>query len=201
MINKNTIKIKNLKTSTSVYLSLVNWRRVFPTGYPHFCVGMPSCLHLVGLVQSWFPVAPCRWVEGIKPPLCQWQGSLYNWVGVFHIKVGDDGSLKNLTWRGAYPFHTPQWSCYHDSVLWVVVAAIQSAIWWHLWVEMSIPPPNVCNPVDIHAHYTLPGIFTHLQWMLQQMSMGEVVASCWSIPGKSFWPDAGWTSDHHLLMV
>ena len=48
---------------------------------------------------------------------------------------------------------------------------------------MSIPPPNTHDPVgssvneDIHAHYTLPGIFTHLQWTLQLMSMGEAVAS------------------------
>ena len=32
----NAIKIKNLKISTSVYLSLVNWERVFPMGYPPF---------------------------------------------------------------------------------------------------------------------------------------------------------------------
>ena len=34
MINKHAMKIKSLKTSTSVYLSLVSWERVYPTGYP-----------------------------------------------------------------------------------------------------------------------------------------------------------------------
>ena len=160
-----------------------------------------SCLSLVRLVQSWFLVVPCRWVEGIKPPLCWWQGSLYDWVGVFCIKVGDNGSLKNLTWWAAFPFHTPQWSCHCDSVLWVVMAAIQSAIWWHLQAETSIPLPNACDPVDIHTHYTLPEVFTCPQWMLWWTSTGEVVACHWYTPGKSSWPDAGWTSDHHLLMV
>ena len=42
----------------------------------------------------------------MKPRKHWWQGSLYNWVGVCHIKVDDDESLKNLTWRGAYLFHT-----------------------------------------------------------------------------------------------
>ena len=57
------IKIKNLKISKSVNLSLVNWERVFPTGYPPFCLDMPSCLCLVGFVQPWFLVVPrvlCR---------------------------------------------------------------------------------------------------------------------------------------------
>ena len=34
----------------------------------------------------------------------------------------------------------PQWSCYHDPVLWVVMVVIQFAIPWHLQAEMSIPP-------------------------------------------------------------
>ena len=56
---------------------------------------------------------------------------------------------------------------------------------------MSIPPPIAGNPVghsvneDIHAHYTLLGIFTHLQRMLWSMSMGEAIASHLSTPGKS----------------
>ena len=80
----------------------------------------------------------------------------------------------------------------------------------------SIPPPNACEPAghavkeDIHAYYTLLGIFTHLEWMLQLMSMGEAIAShlfhpreiflswCWVIARLSsscgialLWPPLG----------
>ena len=36
---------------------------------PIFCSGMPSCLPIVGLVQSWFLVVACGSVEGIKTTL------------------------------------------------------------------------------------------------------------------------------------
>ena len=75
MINKNAMEIKKLKTSTSVYLSLVNWERVFPTGYPPFLFK-----HTLMATPSQFGsvMVPCRWVEGIKTPIFWWQGSLYN---------------------------------------------------------------------------------------------------------------------------
>ena len=198
MINKNVMKIKNLKTSTSVYLSLVDWERVKPTGYTpclfrHALMPTPS--------QFGSVMVPCGWVEGIKPPLCQWQGSLFHWVEIFCIKVDDNRSLEELEVQRCMPISYPQWSCYCDSVPWVVMAVIQSVIQWHLWAEMSIPPPNACDPVDINSHYTLPEVFTHHQWMLWWTSMGEVVASHWSTPGRSFWPDTGWLPDHHLLVA
>ena len=59
------------------------------------------------------------------------------------------------------------------------------------------PLPNACNPVDIHFNSTLPEVFTHPLWM----SSGEVITSCWSTPGKSCWPDVGWSPDHYPLMV
>ena len=194
---------KNLKswTSTSVYLSPVNWGRVFPTGHPPllFRHALMPVSSQFGLVL--FLVVPCGCIEGIQPPWCWWQGSLFDWLGVFCIKVGDDRSLKNLTQRGAYPFHTPNWSCYCDSVPWVDVAVIQSAIQWHPWAETSIPLPNAHDPVDFHIHYTLPEVFTHPWWMLQWTSMGEVITSHWSTPGNSSWPGAGWSPDHHPLVV
>ena len=64
------------------------------------------------------------------------------------------------------------------------MAVVQSAIQWHLWAETSIPLPKTYDPVDIHAHYTLPAVFTHPQWTLQWTSMGEVIASHSSTPGK-----------------
>ena len=152
-------------------------------------------------MPCWFGsvMVPCRWVEGIKPPLCQWQGSLYDWVEVFSVKVDDGRLSKNLTWRGAYPFHALNSLATVDPVLWVVMVVIQFTIWWHLWPETSIPLPNAHDPVDIHFHYMLPEVFTHPQWMLWQTSMGEVIASHWSSPGKSSWPDVGWSPDHYLL--
>ena len=97
------LKILKLKTSTSVSLSLVNWEKVFPTGYPpilfkHALMLMPG--------QFGSVMVPCRWADGIKSPLSWQQGSLYDWVEVFHIKVDDDGSLR--TWhRGAHTHFIP----------------------------------------------------------------------------------------------
>ena len=81
--------------------------------------------------------------------------------------------------EGANIFHTP-----------VVLLQFGEQPWWlssllsnDICGLMSIPPPNACNPMshsvneDIPAHYTLPGVFIHLQWMLQLTSMGEAVAS------------------------
>ena len=132
------------------------------------------------------------YVVGCGPSIIEWEYSA--------SKVNDNKLLKILTQRGAYLFHTPQWSCYHDPVTWVVMAFVQSTIQWHLWAETSIPLSNTCNPVDIHPHYTLPDVFIHLQWMLWLMSMGEGIAFHWSTPGKSSWVDTGWSPDHHLLV-
>ena len=103
MINKNIMKIKNLRTSTSAYLSLMSWEREYPTSYSpiffrHALVPIPSQLGLVMVLGG------C--IEGIKAPFCQQQGFLFNWVEVFCIKVDDDRLSKNLTQRGAYPFLT-----------------------------------------------------------------------------------------------
>ena len=85
--------------------------------------------------------------------------------------------IKELDMEGCIPISYPQWSCYCDSVPWEVMVVIQSAIWWHLWAETSIPLPNACNPVDIHSHYMLPEVFTHPQWTLWWMATGEFIAS------------------------
>ena len=99
-----SISVWNLKTSTTVYLSPMNWERVYPTGYPPFLLR-----HALMPTPSQFGsvVVPCVSGEGKKPLFCQQQGSLFNCLEVFHIKVDDNRSLKNLTCRGAYPFHTP----------------------------------------------------------------------------------------------
>ena len=117
---------------------------------------MSSCL--VDFIHLWFSVALCRWVHGIELLLWQ-QGSLCKWVGVFHMKANDGKSSKNLTWRGAYLLHTPQWSCCHDQVPWVVVVVIQSAIWWHLWAGDYYPSAKCMwscrHPLPLHITWRL----------------------------------------------
>ena len=70
------------------------------------------------------------------------------------------------TWHGGVHTHfTPHfWSCYHDSVLWMVVVVIWSTIQFHLQAVMSLPPPNVHDPADI-AHPL------HVTWSLHPSSV------------------------------
>ena len=63
---------------------------------------------------------------------------------------------------------------------------------------MFVPLPNAHDPADVHAYYTLPEVFTHLQWTLWQVSMVAAIASCLSTPGKSSWPGTGCSPDHYL---
>ena len=82
----------------------MSWERVYPTGYPLFLFRhtlMPTPIQLGSVM------VPSGWVEGIKPPLCLWQGSLFDWVEVFHVKIDDNRSSKKWTQRGAYHFIPP----------------------------------------------------------------------------------------------
>ena len=42
---------------------------------------------------------------------------------------------------------------------------------------ISFPPPDVHVPSTVYCHITLPKVFTHLQWMLWQMSMVKSITS------------------------
>ena len=139
----------------------MNWKRVYPTDY---C----PCLfrHTLMLTSSWFGsvMAPCGslWSWGNKATLLSvQQGSLFNWVQVFCIKVDDSRSSKNLTWRGAYPFHTPNGlaamtqfhvSSHGGHSVCCLMASTGQCLF---------PLPNAPDPVDIHFHYTLPEFFPH----------------------------------------
>ena len=52
-----------------------------------------------------------------------------------------------------------QWSCCHDSVPWVVVAVVQSAIWWHLQagdIYLSAKCMWSCrHPLPLHITWSL----------------------------------------------
>ena len=147
---------------------------------------------------------------GIKPPFSWQQGSLFDWVGVLCIRVKDASSLVNLTQRGYLPITPPFGLANHDSVPWAVVSVIRSTIWWHLQAVMSFPQPNICDPADVHAYYTLPEVFTYYtlpevftchQWMLQWTSTVEVITTHWSTPGKSCWLGIGWLPNHYSLVA
>ena len=47
----------------------------------------------------------------MKPPLHGQLGSLFIWVGIFHVKEVDASSSLFLTRRGTYPLHPHVWSC------------------------------------------------------------------------------------------
>ena len=52
-------------------------------------------------------------MQGMKPPLYRWKGSLFWWVGAFHIREVD--RCCHSSWHGGtYPFHSPLcyvWPC------------------------------------------------------------------------------------------
>ena len=65
----------------------------------------------------------------------------------------------------------------HDPVWWVVIFILRFTIHQHQQALMSFPLPHIHVPSEVHSHITLPKVFTHLYWMLQWMSMTEVVTS------------------------
>ena len=116
----------------------------------------------------------------MKPPLCLQQGSLLNWVGVFHTEADDDESSKILTWRGAYLFHIcmfllpwPSLVSSHGShPVHYVMASMGQDIYpfaKHTWscrhpcplhITWSFHPSSVDAPVDIHGRrYSFPLIY------------------------------------------
>ena len=87
-----------------------------------------------------------------------------------------------------------------DPVPWVVVSVVGFTIQWHLRARMSFPWQNAHVPSNDYAYCTLPGVFTCLQWMLQQMSMVEVINSI-NPPQKSCWLGIGWPPCHCTLVA
>ena len=199
-MSKNAMKIKNVNNCLSQSGKFGDRYSLWPT--PHFCLGMPSCLGLI-----WFctvasvDVSSCLVKQGYEATL-QLAAGVPLWL---NGSIPHQGRwwevIKKCDMEGYLPIPYPLWSCNCDSVLWVVVVVIWSAIWWHLWAVMSLPLPNVCDPADIACHYTLPEVFTHLLWTLWQTSMIEAIDSHWSTPGKSAWSDTGWSPDCFSLLA
>ena len=159
-------------------------------GSPHFCLGMSSCL-----MSCWFSSTLVKFCTGVVrelghhnvcSPLDPWglnrEYSTSKWMTIQHWRAWHSGECTLISYPSglATTFQFCEQSWWSSSPLSAGIYGLT-----------SIPPPNTCEPAshsvkeDIHAHYTLPGIFTHLQWMLQLTSMGEAVASHLSTPGKS----------------
>ena len=164
---------------------------------------MPSCLGLIwfGTVVS-VDTSSCSVKQGYKAspqsvavvPL-QLSGST--------LHQGRWWQVVKKTWHGGVLTHSippmvlqPWLSSMSSHGNCSVCYPMASTGWRHLH-----PPPNTHDPVDIHFHYTLPEVFTHPLWTLQWMSMGEVITSHWSTPGKSCWPGAVWLPHHYPLMA
>ena len=66
--------------------------------------------------------------------------------------------IKELDTEGHIPISYPQWSFYHDSVPWVVVAVIQCAIQWHLWADVYPSAKHMQSfrhPLPLHVTWSL----------------------------------------------
>ena len=65
-----------------------------------------GCGVVLLLVNSGF-ICSCHWLitsyEGTKPPLYGWWGSLFIWVGIFHVKEVDTSLSLFLTTEGYLP--------------------------------------------------------------------------------------------------
>ena len=144
----------------------------------------------------------------MRPPFSWQQVSLFNWVGVFGIKIDDGESLKNLTW-GYLSIPYPLWSCNCDSVLWVVMVVIQSAVQWHLQAK-DVCPSTKCMRSCRHP---LP---LHVTWSLHPSSVDTPVDTQVDIHGKShnfplihprevwlayFWVNARQLSTHGVILL
>ena len=108
-------------------------------------------------------------MEGMKPPLYRWQGSLFLVGGSILHQRGRQMLSFLLTW-GVLTHFTPPFVlfglAYHDPVLWVVAFIVGFTICQHQWALTLFPPPYVCVPSEVCSHITLPEVFTHPQWML-----------------------------------
>ena len=76
--------------------------------------------------------------------------------------------INKLDMEGCMPITYPQCSCCHDSVLWVVVAVLQSAICWHLQAG-DIYPSTKCT---WSCRHSLP---LHIIWSLHLSSVDAPV--------------------------
>ena len=93
----------------------------------------------------------------MKPPLYGQWGSLFWWVGVFHIREVDWHC--HSSWqRGYLPVSLPPFLlclANHESISWVVSFNVGFTICQHQWALMSFPLPYIHVPSKVCSHITL----------------------------------------------
>ena len=105
MISKNSMKIKDLKTSTTVYCSLVNWERVYHIDYCTFFVqAFPNAYTLISLVQSWFSCGSLQVSWGNKATLTSVGGAPL-WLSGSILCQGRWWTGHQRTWHGGVHTH------------------------------------------------------------------------------------------------
>ena len=84
--------------------------QVIPWGFitttPHFWQACPCALAVSSGFFADYSFLSSS-IEGRKPPLYRWWGSLVLWVAVFHTREVDICSSLLLTCRDTYPVHSP----------------------------------------------------------------------------------------------
>ena len=162
MINKNSMKIKNLKNlnnclsqSNNLGKGLLYW--LPPFLFRHALLPTSSQFGSVMVPCGWVAVVvPCGWVEGIA-----------TLTSVAGVPLWLSGSIpcqgrwwwvvKKLDTEGYIPIAYSQWSCCHDSVLWVVMAVIQSTVWWHLQANIYLSTKHTWScrhPLPLHINWS-----------------------------------------------
>ena len=80
-------------------------------------------------------------LEGMKPPLYRWRGSLFRWVGAFHIREVDYVVVLPDTWV-TYPFHSPHFCL-----------ALPTMTQFHDWSHSSWV--SISASINGHGHHSL----------------------------------------------
>ena len=157
-------------------------------------------------------------MEGMKPPHYRWQGSLFLWVGAFHIREVDRCCHPYLTW-GVLTYFTPPlcfvwpclpWpssmsGCIHCGVHYlparmgidVIPSTLHMCSFWGLQphhITWGLHPSLVDAPVDIHGRsHNFP--FFHPRKSFTGRSLGDcltiVLLQC-PLPFTSYRGSIAW---------
>ena len=147
---------------------------------------------MLWLYNSGFLASSCflsSSMEGMKPPLYRWQGSLFWWVGVFCIREVDRHC--HSSWHGGYlPISLPPfvWPCQ----LWpsLVSGHIQCGVHYlpaSMGIDVIPSALCMCSFWGLQPHHLTWGLHPVFCGCSSRCPWAEVITSHLSTPGKLCW--------------